>query len=148
MLWGAPIRCARSSAPSNDVVAEHGSLVQHAVSSPCVWPHVLKPSHVLRCSTGYAAAVPLVIKAQGKVDALVAQTYSELEDSRVDLQRVFDSHTGIAHTRWATHGVPNAINSHPQVLPTSRLQVASHGSGSPWHVAPCWCCSLANEMHS
>jgi glutamine---fructose-6-phosphate transaminase (isomerizing) len=60
--------------------------------------------------------VPLVIKAQGKVDALVAQAYSELADSRVDLARVFDSHAGIAHTRWATHGMPNSINSHPQVV--------------------------------
>jgi len=23
-------------------------------------------------------------------------------------------HVGIAHARWATHGVPNEVNSHPQ----------------------------------
>lgn len=36
------------------------------------------------------------------------------EQQDIDLDVEFDVHLGIAHTRWATHGVPSPVNSHPQ----------------------------------
>lgn len=58
-----------------------------------------------------------VYKKKGKV--------SELENHIRDIQ--LESHIGMGHTRWATHGEPNDENAHPHYSATKKLAIIHNG---------------------
>lgn len=58
-----------------------------------------------------------VHKDKGKVDRLKEITRSIAKNSLV----------GIAHTRWATHGAPSKVNSHPHTDCNDRIAVVHNG---------------------
>lgn len=56
-------------------------------------------------------------KKKGKVDQL-AKLLKENE---------LNGHMGIGHTRWATHGEPNDINSHPHISEDGKIALVHNG---------------------
>ncbi|CDF39179.1 unnamed protein product [Chondrus crispus] len=54
------------------------------------------------------------------------QTVETLIQSSLTKPRSLSNHVGIAHTRWATHGAPSVINSHPHVSDADAQFVVVH----------------------
>lgn len=76
---------------------------------------------------GYDSSGVAVIDGDGNIEVVKAKGRLQSLIDKTDGGKTLHGSVGVGHTRWATHGEPNDVNSHPHLSRDGKFAVVHNG---------------------